>query len=149
MIFSPKKSRDNDPYFSNTTLLVKSIPTFLGNTSFTDESQNGANNFGWGAYGNAHRCSFGPHAPTGYWSGAFDGTGDYLVLPYSSSFDLSTGDWTIECWFNSHSFASGQHLVSKDTYGTNFDWSILVTNATTIQLYTNGASVNLPPTVPR
>lgn len=29
----------------------------------------------------------------------FDGTGDYLTAVNSKSFDLSAGQWTIECWF--------------------------------------------------
>jgi hypothetical protein len=37
----------------------------------------------------------------------FDGTGDSLVPPQSSVFNLSTGDWTIEAWFYSQSLNSG------------------------------------------
>jgi hypothetical protein len=30
----------------------------------------------------------------------FDGTGDYLNIPYSPSFNFGTGDFTVECWAN-------------------------------------------------
>ena len=50
--------------------------------------------------------SFSPFNPTASWSaetyggsGYFDGNVDYLATPSNSSFDLSTGDWTIDAWF--------------------------------------------------
>jgi hypothetical protein len=36
----------------------------------------------------------------------FDGTGDYLAIPVSTSFAFGTGDLTMECWFY-HSAAQG------------------------------------------
>ena len=47
---------------------------------------------------NASQGSFGPLIPAS-WSAYFDGSGDYLSIPYSStSLNLSTGNFTIECW---------------------------------------------------
>ena len=40
--------------------------------------------------------SQGPFPGAGYVT--FDGTGDYLQIPYSSEFTFGTGDFTIECW---------------------------------------------------
>ncbi len=31
---------------------------------------------------------------------AFDGTGDYVAIPYSQNFNLGSGDFTVECWAN-------------------------------------------------
>jgi hypothetical protein len=49
--------------------------------------------------------AFSPFNPTSAWSastvggsGYFDGTGDYLSVPNSSSFNMGTGDFTFECW---------------------------------------------------
>jgi hypothetical protein len=33
-----------------------------------------------------------------FWSGYFDGTGDFLTAPSNSAFALGTGAFTIECW---------------------------------------------------
>lgn len=78
-------------------------------------------------------------------SGYFDGTGDYLRVPYTSDFDLSGGDFTIEAWVNFS--VVGGHLVGKDTYGSNFDWSIGF-GANNIVCYTNGTMSSLVVTVP-
>ena len=47
-------------------------------------------------------------AGTGYWSGYFDGTGDYLTVPSNAAFQFGTGDFTIECWVNKPAAANGQ-----------------------------------------
>ena len=61
-----------------------------GNT-WKDTSGQGNN----GTLTNGTNHSQGPFPGTGYVT--FDGTGDYLVPPNSSDFDLS-GDWTVEAW---------------------------------------------------
>ena len=48
-------------------------------------------------FGNTTQGSFSPYSPYN-WSNYFDGDGDYLTAPGSSSFNLSSGNWTIECW---------------------------------------------------
>jgi hypothetical protein len=81
----------------------------------------------------------------------FDGTNDYGTIPYNSDFDLSSTDYTLEGWFNLNTFSfhpSGQHLISKDTYGANFDWSLCVINSTTLRLFSNGTSTSVTATVP-
>ncbi|MBN1903886.1 MAG: LamG domain-containing protein, partial [Deltaproteobacteria bacterium] len=78
----------------------------------------------------------------------FDGSGDYLTIPYTDDFNLSNGDFTIDAWFNSNSFSSSQIITSKDTYGSNYDWCIQIASATTIRLYTNRTISNLSVTVP-
>lgn len=111
-----------------------------GSTTFTDSS--------WfkktvTAFGNAQISTSA--SKFGGASGYFDGTGDYLRVPYSSDFDLSGGDFTIEAWINFS--VVGGHLVGKDTYGANFDWSIGF-GANNIVCYTNGTWSSLVVTVP-
>jgi hypothetical protein len=48
---------------------------------------------------------------------AFDGTGDALTIPYSSSLDLATGDFAIECWWYPTSTANGQTLFAFNGSG--------------------------------
>jgi hypothetical protein len=79
----------------------------------------------------------------------FDGVNDYGRIPYNSDFNLSSTDYTLEGWFNLNAFQlPGQSLISKDTYGSNFDWSLLILNSTTLIFYSNGTSTNVTATVP-
>ncbi|MFZ2626887.1 MAG: FISUMP domain-containing protein [Candidatus Moraniibacteriota bacterium] len=70
-------------------------------------------------------------------SGYFDGAGDYLQIPYSSNFNFSSGDWSIDYWFNA-SALSGV-MISKDTYGSSYDWGLSIQNSTTIRFSYNGS----------
>jgi hypothetical protein len=73
----------------------------------------------------------------------------YGRIPYSSSFNLTGVDFTLECWFRTNSFALGsQVLISKDTQGSNFDWAMEVVNSTTLRIYSNGTTTNVTATVP-
>jgi len=47
--------------------------------------------------GNTSQGTFSPYSVTG-WSNYFDGTGDYLSIDANTAFDLSTSDFTVECW---------------------------------------------------
>jgi len=78
----------------------------------------------------------------------FDGVNDYGTVSYNSNFDLSNTNFTLEGWFNSNSFSTLQSLISKDTYGYNFDWSLLISNSTTLTFYSNGTGTNVTATVP-
>lgn len=80
----------------------------------------------------------------------FDGINDYGTIPYNSNFDLSSTNYTLEGWFNSNTFsgASGQSLISKDTFGVNFDWSLFILNSTTLCYYSNGTATSVTATVP-
>ena len=78
----------------------------------------------------------------------------FLRTPYTSDFDLSSGDFSIEARFFAKSFANAsdvlysQILICKDTYGSNFDWCISIWNNTTIKLFTSLATQQLSVTVP-
>lgn len=78
----------------------------------------------------------------------FDGVDDYGRIPYNSNFNLSNTNYTLEGWFNSNSFSTDQILISKDTYGVNFDWALYIFNSTTLIFYSNGTATNVTATVP-
>ena len=78
----------------------------------------------------------------------FDGVSTYGTMSYNSGFDLSSTDFTLECWFNSNSFSSPQILISKDTNGSNFDWCLYMPNSTTLSIYSNSTTTNVTATVP-
>jgi hypothetical protein len=72
----------------------------------------------------------------------FDGASQYGTAPYDSTFDFSTGNYTINTWVKFNAF--GGNVTSKDTYGVNFDWCMYVPADSTIVIYSNGASTNVP-----
>ena len=79
-------------------------------------------------------------------SGYFNGTNSYLSVPWSSEFNLSSGDFTIEAWvyFNS---TPGGSIIARDTYGSNFDWAINL-GSNVISFPTNRTNSYLNVTVP-
>ena len=94
-----------------------------------------------------------PSISGGTYSGRFYGHTPqyYLTTPYTPDFDLSATDFYISADFNLNTFTMppfGQVLVSKDTYGSNFDWALLITDANTITVYSNATTTNLTITVP-
>jgi hypothetical protein len=44
----------------------------------------------------------------------FDGSGDYLTMPYNSAFDFGIGDFTVEAWVNGP-YASDTFIFSSGT----------------------------------
>jgi hypothetical protein len=128
----------NDSSFSSVSLLMH-MNGSNNSSSFTDSSFNPKTITNNGPVISTSQSKFG--GASGYFSN------NYRTGPYTSDFDL-TGNFTLECWFNSVSFSSGTVLISKDTYGSNYDWSIYMPNSTTMALYTNGTNSNLTVTVP-
>jgi hypothetical protein len=64
--------------------------------------------------------AFSPFAPTAAYSAAtvggsgyFDGTGDGLVVGNNANLDLTTGDFTVECWFYTTSYGAIRPLVYR------------------------------------
>jgi len=54
-----------------------------------------------------------------YWSGYFDGSGDYLYSPSNAAFGVGTGDFTIECWvYPTAAWASGGYNCILQIDGT-------------------------------
>lgn len=131
-----------DPYYANVSLLLHFDGT-NGSTTFVDSSGTPKTITPFGAASiSSAQSKFGGT------SGVFNGSNAYLRLPYSSAFDISSGDWTIETWFNANSFSSSVSLISKDTFGSNYDWGINIASATSIRLYTQGTAASLIATVP-
>jgi hypothetical protein len=94
--FTPSTS----PLTTTVSAGTVSLLTFQSNR-FVDNSSNG---FTLTPTGTPSVQAFSPFAPTAAYdaavvggSGYFDGTGDYLTLPYSSQLQF-TGDFTIEFW---------------------------------------------------
>ena len=72
----------------------------------------------------------------------FDGTGDYLSVPYNSDFDFGTGDFTIDTWF----YHEGAHnstyrgLLGNSDYG----YVLFVNPDNKLQLYANACGTWIP-----
>jgi hypothetical protein len=43
---------------------------------------------------------------------SFDGTGDYLTIPATPNLNLSTGNFTVECWYYQNSPVAGAYLFA-------------------------------------
>lgn len=64
----------------------------------------------------------------------FDGTGDYISVPYSAAISLSTGDFTIECW----SYSSGVWFTNYMSSGVG-----IAITGTIYYLSTDGSTWNI------
>ena len=72
---------------------------------------------------------------------AFDGTGDYLVVPYSQNQNFGTGDFTIEGWFYLNSLANSYYVLGGTwTSGTSDEWLIQVQNNGNIRFLTSAGT---------
>lgn len=102
---------------TNTSLLT------CQSNRFRDAS---TNNFTITPNGNTSVTEFSPFAPAypgitynqsdiQYWSGYFDGTGDYLTVPDDAALDFGTGDFTIEMWINAQNLSSVPMFFHKGT----------------------------------
>jgi hypothetical protein len=110
-----------------------------GSTTWTDLSRNGNNGtlINGPTFNNANGGSL-----------VFNGTDEYGTIPYDSDFNLSSTDYTLEGWFNSNNFGSGQQLITKDTYGSSFDWCLFIPNSTSLAIFSNATTTNVTATVP-
>jgi len=99
---------------SNTSLLICQSPTMADNS---------VNAFPITVAGDARSMAVNPfgttttmgqeYSPDIHGSSIYlDGTGDYLTAPGTKSFDLSTGPWTLECWFYQTASKSNVQLIS-------------------------------------
>jgi hypothetical protein len=116
----------SDPNFANVGLLLHCNGTDAS-TSFPDSSLN------------AHTVTAVANAQVdtaqSKWGGAsarFDGsvTNDYLSVPYSASFELSNGDFTIEGWvrceFDATSWGTGDIAIQDLSSGTFAPWILFL-----------------------
>lgn len=84
-----------------------------------------------------------PYNPVGYWSNSFDGSGDYLTVPYSTGLQLP-GDFTIEAWvyLNSRVTSFPCIVANYSTYAANGGFAIFAGhnfNATKYTVSFNGS----------
>ena len=56
---------------------------------------------------------------------AFDGTGDWLTVPFNDGWSFGLNNFTVECWFRTSSTNQYASLVSADGTGIN-GWSFLL-----------------------
>jgi hypothetical protein len=122
-----------DPQFTSVSLLLHGNGT-NGSTTITDSSPSPKTVT---AVGNAQIST--AQSKFGGASIAFDGTGDYLTTPASSSFAFGLADFTVELWLY-RSGSGQQHLYDARDIGLN-DNRILLYLDTSSQLtyYSNGA----------
>lgn len=71
---------------------------------------------------------------------AFDGTGDWLLVPHSPDINLSTGDFTIECWINVANTSAARSIVSKGTSATT-GFELYMNAAPTLLIFAYGGSI--------
>ena len=141
-----------DPYFNQTILLLNDTGTNgAQNNTFVDSS---TNNFTITRNGNTTQGSVNPYQPTGYWSGSFNGSTQYLTAPANSAFSM-TGDFTIEAWIwiDSTIVSSSPDNVKSFSvfsgYGATSGTALVAINANTttpgigLAIYQDSPSISL------
>jgi hypothetical protein len=131
---------NRDDYFNYVTILLSGD----ANTFVRDASNN---NFTLTTTGDVRPSAFSPYNTN--WSNYFDGTGDYLSVPYSSSLDLTDStNWTVECWIYRNVGGAEQYLFSSRIAGSSgWEWRINSTNLMQMFL-TGGSSITSSATIP-
>ena len=122
---------------TNTKLLTLQTNGPANNNGFLDSS---INSLPITRNGNPTQGSLNPYQTTGYWSNAFDGSGDYLTIPSSSTFSFS-GDFTWEAWVYLPVTTSGTEIVSKHVSGVT-GWYSLSINSSLLVNFTIWNSSN-------
>ena len=108
-------SVSSDPYFIYNSLLLPGTGTNgAQNNTFLDSS---TNNFNITRNGNPTQGTFSPYGPN--WSNYFDGAEDTVSAASDTSLIFGTGDFTVECWFNSGSQPGPYNtIIGGDTAGS-------------------------------
>jgi len=126
-----------------TALSVKATATG-SNQTFDDAS---TSNHTITASGDVTASTFSPHRHGGY-SAYFDGTGDYLTFPHSTSTaEWWNDDFTIEAWVYYTSFTESSegrpHVLKHGAVGSTTDyWSFgAISNGTLLFYYWNGGAI--------
>jgi hypothetical protein len=76
----------------------------------------------------------------------FDGTGDWLLIPYSSEFVFGTGDFTVECWVYPSTTGTVIHIcgVNNTTTAAFSSQTIVMYKSSTEKLVSYAAVGNTP-----
>lgn len=78
--------------------------------------------------------------PTPYYSGWFDGTGDYLTFPQNAAFNFSSNSFTIECWVYFNNTTGTQPVFALDT--TSYPAVLIQSESGIIKAYATSASTS-------
>jgi hypothetical protein len=80
-------------------------------------------------------------------SAYFDGTGDYLTVPYSTNWDWASTNYTIDVWCHPTALSTYNPLVVKEISSGNNDWELVINSSGTVTFrYYNGAVVSFSTT---
>jgi hypothetical protein len=126
-----------DAYFPYVALLLNTTSTNgQQNNTFLDSS---TNNFTITRNGTPTQGSFTPYQPSGYWSGYFGGTGDYLTAASNAAFTFGTNSFTIEGWhYLTASSTSTKYLFDQRVSGQGFFPALYVSGGA-YSVYINSA----------
>jgi hypothetical protein len=142
---NPKTTNQDYPYWKNNTLLVDTTNTNgQQNNSFTDSAQFG---IGITRNGNTTQGTVSPfylgsgtEQANGYYSGVFDGNGDFINFSNRSI----AGSFTAECWFwrganvpQYHTIFSGSNTTNPNANNTQ----LTVANTGAVTLVLAGTAV--------
>lgn len=94
-------SVSNDPYFKYTTLLLNGE---VGTTNVWNDDVS-TNKFSITVNGDTRPTAFSPYETV--YSNYFDGNGDYITSPTTTTLNLGSSDYTVEFWCYSNSLGSG------------------------------------------
>lgn len=147
-------------YTSNFTPSTTPLTAVSGTSLLTCQSNrfrdNSANNFTITRNGDVQVTKESPFLPTAAYStstiggsGYFDGTGDYLSFANSAAFAFGTGDFTVEYWIYSNSFANTPTVVDNrsgvtstngyaDYFNTTGTFALYIGNTT---IYTSASAI--------
>jgi len=124
-----------DPYFMYVPLLLNTTSTNAQqNNTFLDSS---TNNFTITRNGTPTQGSFTPYQPSGYWSGVFNGSTDFLTAPNNTAFVFGSGDFTVETWVFVNSTAEQYFYARTASNGIGTTIGINASGK-----WSGGASVN-------
>lgn len=70
---------------------------------------------------------------------AFDGTGDWLLVPHNPNLNFGTGDFTIEAWVNISDASASRSLIGKGTSTTG--WGIYFNATPTLFIFNYGGAI--------
>lgn len=129
----------SDEYFNYVTMLLHGDGTNgAQNTSIVDSSSNAL------TVGNTNNTVYqGSYTPYwDQWSNYFDGSGDWIIVPNNTATDLSTGDFTIECWINYSSFKNDAKIYLDATSVSTY-WQFRYDTTNGLQIAVSGNVVIL------
>ena len=125
-----------DPYQKYVTLNLHGNGTNGGqNNTFLDSSTNA---FSITRNGNTTQGTFTPYGSN--WSNYFNGSSDYLTVASNAAFQMSTGDFTIECWvFVANTSNQMIFIDLRGASSTTLAPLLYMTSAGVVNYYTGGS----------